>query len=250
MKKSTLSFAVSISLMIFLVGCDKGKNTLNGLMKSEGAVLDQDLNEDNIGSAYTLAMGLKLIAAAHANEGSGKIAKEKLNFLREKATTRRNQLIAEIEQHNKSLEEPLVEIFARAIQLQTEIKSNKRRETTFKEGDCVASKEGSEFAKDPALFHIKVVKIEKVGEQEFLIKTILDPNADDVKYPTKSLEKISKIEAKPESKFMLSGGMKINCDRAEKLAAQYRVILQNFIPQEKISAQMLKIGTILSDGYL
>ena len=209
--------------LIFLSGCDKGRRSLDNLHQTF-PFIQGTVTLENIRDLRTAIMGLEILAAAHAKEGSGAEATKELAALREKVRTLAKATLPDYHKALKEVVESLQKAEKFTDKIQKDIRATRTKslkEEKYKPGECYAFDFGKEFDNESSLFEIRIVRIEKVGQEAALTKYLFQADKGE-KIPADWISQMDEKAAEEQEFILLHAGKKIDCARAEELRKAFQ----------------------------
>ncbi|MCB0411679.1 MAG: hypothetical protein KDD22_04090 [Bdellovibrionales bacterium] len=211
---------IFLLLMAFsLLGCDKGQKTFDKLIGNFGSVLRGKITSSNVEKAERLQLGMALLAHTYPYQSSGKDAKDVVNELREKA-----RLALEIEKKKlktdqRELAGVLKDYFTEADKWIGVVKKapepDQYQRKSHPEGICLL-KIGGRIG-DPALpaSLLTVNKVVQVGQQDYLLETVVSEIGEDVLDTDEYLKRIGKQISQP--KILSENSVEVKCEKLKPL---------------------------------
>lgn len=229
-----------------VVACDKGRKSLNNGKAEFKDVLEGPLTLDNVDRGQKAWMFLEVLSMAHSKEGSGEEAHKLAVELREKAVRLVTEVTPKVqtEMAAAKLELKPLEAQTDSMKKDAERAEAKRGEFKFREGDCIAMNYGKEFESKSSLFDVRLYRVEKVGKDAAMIKTLHRLKEND-QITRERLASLAAEPAREEMKAFYRSAAKIDCKRADifihemtavadKIAPAYR-IMEKFVLAMRLS---------------
>ncbi len=234
-------FQKEVLLLLFcslcLAACDKGQKIVDRMNETNADVLNKKLDSESFVKLQSMFFALTVVEEAYPEKASATEAKEIKEKILQRVRERMEELNFQSESIVKDFTLQNIELEDKIAPIHRMAQAAKDRITyktvfSLREEQCFAlAKSTSEFSGKSLFYRTEILKVKKLGKEEFLAEPVFSASPQAFKNPELELKRQTKDE--PHYKISSRGAALLDCEKATEIARIYKTSLEKAVLVKK-----------------